>query len=180
LCGCASQKPQPVVSVPASIMPPLPTATRTVQARAMLSSVVVPPPAKMVKITPNYPVQLQVSTDMQTWLEFTNATTNGVTFAMDHPFQFYRGVRRVGTVGLMWSPSLDATVAGYKIYYGGSSHDYTVAVDVGNVTNCSLTVTVWPTNYFAATCYDAEGSESDFSNEAACSLPKAKLNIVQQ
>jgi len=41
-------------------------------------------------------------------------------------------------VTLAWNPSTDSTVAGYKIYYGSASGNYTNVVDVGNVTNATI------------------------------------------
>src|SRR5437763_1058179 len=38
----------------------------------------------------------------------------------------------VTTVSLAWTPSPDANVTGYKIYYGAASRDYTNSVAVGN------------------------------------------------
>lgn len=71
------------------------------------------------------------------------------------------------TISLAWDPSSDATVAGYKIYYGTTSHGYTTAVDVGNVLNANITGLINNTTYyFAATTYTSSGVESDFSNEA--------------
>ncbi len=71
------------------------------------------------------------------------------------------------SVNLSWDPCLDASVAGYRIYYGTTSHDYTAVLDVGDVTNATISgLTLGVTYYFAATTYDASGDESDFSNEA--------------
>ena len=71
------------------------------------------------------------------------------------------------SVPLAWNPSPDPNVAGYKIYYGQASHVYTSSVDVGGVTNATITgLSAGLTYYFAATTYDATGLESDFSNEA--------------
>ena len=75
------------------------------------------------------------------------------------------------SVPLAWNPSLDANVAGYKIYYGVASQTYTNLVDVGNVTNVVINgLMEGNTYYFAATTYDASGVESDFSNEAVYAL----------
>ena len=71
-------------------------------------------------------------------------------------------------VGLMWIPSPDAGVAGYKIYWDTVSRNYSNVVDVGNVTNAVISNTNFVLNgvyYFAATAYDTN-NESDFSNEA--------------
>jgi hypothetical protein len=70
-------------------------------------------------------------------------------------------------VPLAWNPSINTNVAGYKIYYGLASHDYTQSVNVGNVTNTTIVgLSENTTYYFAATTYDAAGVESAFSNEA--------------
>jgi hypothetical protein len=71
-----------------------------------------------------------------------------------------------GSVMLGWNPSPDPTVTGYKIYYGGSSRVYTNAIDVGNVTNATITgLKAGVVYYFAATTYDAARLESAFSVE---------------
>jgi hypothetical protein len=72
-------------------------------------------------------------------------------------------------IELMWDPSPDASVAGYKIYYGTASRSYTSQVDAGKVTSISITLPAYDTTYYlTATTYDAYGVESDFSNEATC------------
>ncbi len=71
------------------------------------------------------------------------------------------------TAPLAWNPSADTSVVGYKIYYGVASHGYSNSVDVGNVTNTTITgLSENVTYFFAATTYNASGVESDFSNEA--------------
>ena len=78
------------------------------------------------------------------------------------------------SVTLAWDQCSDPNVAGYKIYFGTSSHDYTQSVDVGNATNATITVgSAGTTYYFAATSYDSSGAESDFSAEATYTLPAA-------
>jgi hypothetical protein len=67
-------------------------------------------------------------------------------------------------VTLAWDTSDEA--AGYKIYYGTASNNYTAVVDVG--TELTYTFTDLPdghTYYFAATAYDATHLESDYSTE---------------
>jgi hypothetical protein len=56
---------------------------------------------------------------------------------------------------LEWQPNSEAHLAGYKIYYGSASEQYTNSVDVGNVTEWPIP-DEWPKNqnyYFAATAY---------------------------
>lgn len=66
---------------------------------------------------------------------------------------------------LAWDPS-DSEVAGYKVYMGPSSRNYTSSVDVGNQTDCTLTgLEDGKTYYIALTAYNREGIESEYSNE---------------
>ncbi|NIO55187.1 MAG: hypothetical protein GTN72_03420 [Candidatus Latescibacteria bacterium] len=75
-------------------------------------------------------------------------------------------------VTLRWQPpttNVDGSavddLAGYRVYYGMSSRNYSHVIDVGNVT--SYTVKNLPTGkfYFALTSYDHAGNESGFSAE---------------
>jgi hypothetical protein len=69
---------------------------------------------------------------------------------------------------LTWNPSADPSVAGYNIYYGGTSQQYTNMVSVGFVTNTTIQGLSEATPYFfAAKARSSSGAESDFSNEAA-------------
>jgi hypothetical protein len=58
-------------------------------------------------------------------------------------------------------------LAGYKIYYGTSSGNYTKSVDVGNVTTYTMKNLPTGTVHFALTSYDKAGNESDFSDEGS-------------
>ena len=67
---------------------------------------------------------------------------------------------------LIWAPSPDADVAGYKIYYGPASGTYTNSIDVGNTNQVRLDIPSG--SYLAATAYayaDGTTNESDFSEE---------------
>lgn len=77
-----------------------------------------------------------------------------------------------GSVSLAWDTSPDASVVGYKVYYGVAAGTYTNSAAVGNVTNATLTGLVnGTTYYFAASAIDGSGFESDFSNETASTIP---------
>ena len=70
-------------------------------------------------------------------------------------------------VTLEWDANSEPNISGYNVYYGKSSGDYHVTLDVGNWT----TVTVADleddeTYYFAVTAYNTDGYESGYSNEA--------------
>ncbi len=56
-------------------------------------------------------------------------------------------------------------LAGYTVYYGIESANYTENIDVGNVLTYTVTNLSDGTYYFAVTAYDTSGNESDYSNE---------------
>ena len=75
-------------------------------------------------------------------------------------------------VTLAWNPNTEQDLAGYKIYYGTSSNNYTMGVDAGkNVTYTLSGLGNGITYYIASTAYDTEGYESDFSNEVVFNAP---------
>jgi hypothetical protein len=81
-------------------------------------------------------------------------------------------VRAGQSVTLSWQSNPDPEVAGYDIYYGSTSHDYTNIIDAG--TNSFVTISNLAsgiTYYFAATAYDAQNQQSEFSNEAIFTVP---------
>jgi hypothetical protein len=69
-------------------------------------------------------------------------------------------------VTLAWDANTEPDLAGYKIYWGTASGSYDNSVDVGNVTQYELKGLADKTLfYFAATAYDTDGNESDYSRE---------------
>lgn len=69
---------------------------------------------------------------------------------------------------LAWDPNQEPDLAGYRVYYGTSSHEYINSVDVGNVTSFRLDNLMEGVTYFiAVTAYDTAGNESDFSEEVS-------------
>ena len=69
-------------------------------------------------------------------------------------------------VTLAWDPNIEEDLAGYIVYYGTSSRDYTHDVDIGNHTSCTISgFEDGITYFFAVTAYDEDGNESAFSNE---------------
>lgn len=85
-------------------------------------------------------------------------------------------VRGLQTVTLAWDGNTN--VAGYKIYYGVTSRNYTNVQDVGNVTTASVAnLREGVTYYFAATAYDAEGTESFYSSEVVHAIPAIRAPI---
>lgn len=81
------------------------------------------------------------------------------------------------SVTLAWSPSTDATIAGYRVYYGVASHNYTNRIAAGRATSITIPgLVVGKTYYFAATTYSTAGVESAFSSELAYLIPSS-LNV---
>jgi hypothetical protein len=67
---------------------------------------------------------------------------------------------------LVWDSSPSAGVAGYRVYMGATSRNYTSSIVAGNATTNTFSGLVSGTAYFfAVKAYDASGLESTFSNE---------------
>lgn len=76
------------------------------------------------------------------------------------------------SVTLAWNPSTDPDVAGYFLCYGASSGSYTSQIDAGtNTTATASGLREGQTYYFAFTAYDAQGVQSDPSNEVPYIAP---------
>ncbi len=79
-----------------------------------------------------------------------------------------------------WDANQDPDLAGYRLYYGTSSREYTNSLDVGNVTSFRLNDLREGVTYFIAlTAYDRMGNESDFSEEVSGMGLKPEL-IVEE
>ena len=79
------------------------------------------------------------------------------------------GHSHAAQVTLAWDANTDPGVAGYKLYYGTASRTYGTPVDVGKVTQYTLTGIEEGKNcYFAVTAYDTNRNESAFSTELEC------------
>ena len=73
---------------------------------------------------------------------------------------------------LAWNASPDSSVAGYRVYWGAASTNYTNSLNAGTNLTATVTNLVRGTKYyFAATAYASNGVESSFSNEAAWPQP---------
>ena len=85
----------------------------------------------------------------------------------------------VQDVVVTWNPSTVDAVAGYKIYYGSSSHNYVNVVDAGNATNVTVTgLADGASFYFAGTTYDALNHESALSEEVIGFIPAAVVVVT--
>ncbi|MEJ2629158.1 MAG: fibronectin type III domain-containing protein, partial [bacterium] len=73
-----------------------------------------------------------------------------------------------GSVIVSWTANSEPDLAGYKVYYGMESKNYSQFVNAGNTTIYSIgTLTAGQTYYFAVTAYDESGNESDWSTEVS-------------
>ncbi len=82
-----------------------------------------------------------------------------------------------------WNPNTESDLAGYKIYYGNKSKEYSTIIDVGFVNSYSLENLEGNKNYyFSVTAYDIYNNESMFSRETSVFLEKNEDNdqIVNQ
>ena len=85
----------------------------------------------------------------------------------------YSSTDNANSATLSWSePShnadgtpLSGDLAGYIIYYGLGTDNYTESVDIGNYRSASINDLTSGTWCFTVTAYDALGNESDFSDE---------------
>lgn len=76
-------------------------------------------------------------------------------------------------VTFAWTRSADASVVGYRFYFGGQTGNYTNRVAVGNTNRTTLPLLRGGTYYAAVTAFDAADKESPFSNEVSYRVPLA-------
>jgi hypothetical protein len=75
-------------------------------------------------------------------------------------------------LSLNWNANTESDLAGYMVYYGNTSSNYTSSVDVGNVTSYDINnVTNGKTYYITLTAYDTSGYESANSQEVSAYIP---------
>lgn len=67
-------------------------------------------------------------------------------------------------VTLAWSPNPEQNIAGYIVYYGRASNNYSRLVTVTDTT-ARIGVRGNKTYYFAVTAFNTDGLESDLSEE---------------
>ncbi len=88
----------------------------------------------------------------------------------------FSGFAYSAEVKMAWDPNLQAELAGYKLYQGPESGNYTSSVDVGNQTEYTFyNLEVGRVYYFAATAYDHDGEETTYSNEASYMAPNVPI-----
>lgn len=76
-----------------------------------------------------------------------------------------------GKMVVTWHSNTEPDLAGYKVYYGNESRNYTNVIDVGNVTEKLVTgLKFYVPWYVAVTAYDTANNESSFSQEVSITL----------
>src|SRR5260370_19893952 len=80
-------------------------------------------------------------------------------------FGFLSEARATTSVKLAWDPSGASGIAGYRLYYGTASLNYSQSRDLGNTTTATVS-NLLPGRgcYFAVTGYDTCGAASVYSN----------------
>jgi hypothetical protein len=73
-----------------------------------------------------------------------------------------------GSITLSWDPNAEPDIAGYIVYYGPSSGNYTNNTNVGNVTTWTVPgLTDGQLYYFAVRAYNTAGQQSPLSAEVS-------------
>jgi len=83
-------------------------------------------------------------------------------------------------VTLVWDHNNEPDLAGYKIYYGNSSRDYSKSIDITsrNITTCTIPDLIeGQTYYFAATAYNSNLVESDYSVEVSYTIDSTTTTV---
>jgi hypothetical protein len=89
------------------------------------------------------------------------------------------GTANAGSLLASWDANSEADLAGYKVYYGKESGNYTKIQDVGNVTSyLAENLDDGERYYFVVTAYDLVGNESEFSQEISQVVATPKILIV--
>ena len=83
-----------------------------------------------------------------------------------------------GDVSLAWDHSPSPGVVGYKIYIGKASRIYWTPITIGYQTTYTVQGLGPGTYYFAATAFDKDGNESDFSNEVSTVIPEPAFSVT--
>ncbi|HZJ16051.1 MAG TPA: Ig-like domain-containing protein, partial [Chthoniobacteraceae bacterium] len=87
--------------------------------------------------------------------------------------------RAAQSVTLAWNPNSETNLAGYKLYYGTSSRNYSGYVPVGSATTTGTVPNLQDglTYFFAVTAYCTDGMESDYSGEVSYQVIGTQTNL---
>lgn len=119
----------------------------------------------------------QDSADLVTWQDVVEG--NSFTVLPTSERWFVRQQVLETQVTVTWDPTPDAV--GYALVYGPASGDYWQMTTVGAVTSATFTAAVTTDKIFVcAWAIFADGSTTDFSNEAVWKVPGSVLTIKQK
>ena len=83
-----------------------------------------------------------------------------------------------GIVSLTWDPNTESDLAGYLLSYGTASGQYTITIDVGNVSSYQFSEPNPSIRYYLALrAYDTGGAISPYSNEVV-TTPNPPLTLT--
>jgi hypothetical protein len=76
-------------------------------------------------------------------------------------------------VTLSWNPNIQASLAGYALYYGTASQNYTTRLPVSPLVTSNIVQNLQSgqTYYFAVTATNLAGQQSPYSSEVAITIP---------
>jgi len=84
-----------------------------------------------------------------------------------------------GSLQLTWNASTESNLAGYVLYYGASSGQYTQSITVGNTLTATVqNLTAGRTYYFAVAAYETTGMASAPSNEVVYTVPTGSSAVA--
>jgi hypothetical protein len=106
----------------------------------------------------------------KTWQRFFLLSVLILLTILTLPF-FCNQTACAANVTLEWDPNPEPDIAGYEIYYGFSSRNYSEMIDVGRYTSCTIgDLELGVTYYLAARAYNTSGYRSDYSDEVRFTL----------
>ncbi len=95
-------------------------------------------------------------------------------------FLFFVNTAQAGSLLATWDANTEDDLAGYKVYYGTESGNYTHIQDVGNQTSyLAENLKDGSTYHFAVSAYDLSGNESELSGEVSTVVALPSLAIHQ-
>jgi TolB-like protein len=93
------------------------------------------------------------------------------TVLMSTYWGVFNGFAQTGSLKIKWDSNTESDLEGYKIHFGTQSRNYNKVINVGKVTEYTVSsLTAGITYYFAVTAYDTASNESGYSTEVTGSL----------